>query len=502
MLRVLVRYERVAIATGCVVTAGLVMVATSTYGPGLTPDSLAYVSTAESLASGGGFRDHADQPLVLFPPLYPMLLAPGVWLGAGALSVVRGVNILCTVGVVVIGISIARRHISSPGLRLAALAGLVLAGPVLFVARYAWSEPPFLLLTLAAAYCLEQALFTDRRAWVVAGAGLVALACLSRYAGAALILGGTISLLFMRGPGRRRVVTIAAFTAVSGLPLGIWLLRNLAVAGSATGGRPSSSEGAASNVELALSGMGEWLVGDRVPRTVGASLMVAFLVAVAVLLSRSESRGLIPLAAMAGALVVGTVASASITAVDAFDDRLLSPFYVPLTILAFVLLDWWAESWNRFRVAALAGLWLLAVPMIDVVRQTVTARQVGAGGYAHRDWQESEVMRHLRGQALTAPLWTNAPAAVWFLLDGKEARLSPRHHAYRSPDTSTNDIANLGAVLEDGPVTLAWFDQRAEPYFLRPDEIAQLFEVQTLFTSQDGEILAIRSQQPARSEDR
>ena len=487
------RYERVAVGTGCLVTAGLVLVATSAYGPGLTPDSLSYVSTAKSVASGGGFRNHVDQPLVLFPPLYPLLLAPGMWLGAAALSVVRVVNIACTVGIVVVGFSIASRHISSPGLRLAALASLVLSGPVLFVARHAWSEPLFLLLTLAATYCLERALSEDGRPWVLAAAGLVALACLTRYAGVALILGGAISLLMTRCPIRRKGATAAAFIFVAGLPLGLWLVRNLVVAGSATGGRPSSSEDVATATGRALSGMGAWLVGDWVPRTLAAGLMVAFLLAVARLLVVSEHRSLVPLTTTTGALLVGSIVSASIAAVDDFDDRLLSPFYVPVAILAFVMLDRWAEAWKATWVLAIAGLWLLAVPMIEVAKETVEARQVGAGGYAHTDWQKSEVMQRLREDAVTTPLWTNAPAAVWFLLDGREARLSPRRHAYRSPDTPTNDLAYLEAALAHGPVTVAWFDQRAEPYFFRPDELALLFEVETLTSSRDGEIFAIRS---------
>ena len=486
------RDERVAVATGCLVSAGLVMVATSRYGPGLTPDSLAYVSAAESLALGQGFRDHEGRPLVLFPPLYPLVLAPGTWLGAAALSVVRAVNVACTVGIVVVGFSIARRHISSPGLRLAVLAAFVLSGPVLLVARHAWSEPLFLFLTLAATYCLERALSSDR-GWVVGSAGLVALACLTRYVGVALIAGGALSLLFKRGPRRRKMATVATFVLVSGLPLALWLVRNLVVAGSATGGRPSSSDNVATGIGRALSGMGTWLVGDWVPRTLGAGLMVAFLLGVARLLVVSDQRSLIPLTATTGALFLATIASAGITAVDVFDDRLLSPFYVPLVIFAFVVLDRWAEKWNGTVVLAVAGLWLLAVPTIDVASETVRARQAGAGGYAHRDWQESEVMQALREGTATTPLWTNAPAAVWFLLDGREARLSPRRHAYRSPDTPTNDLAQLEAVLAQGPVTLAWFDQRAEPYFLRPDELAELFDVETLTTSHDGQILAIRS---------
>ena len=54
---------------------GLVLLSTARYGAGLSPDSVAYLDVARSLASGKGFVSHTGEPLVWWPPLYPMLLA-------------------------------------------------------------------------------------------------------------------------------------------------------------------------------------------------------------------------------------------------------------------------------------------------------------------------------------------------------------------------------------------------------------------------------------------
>src|SRR5210317_553824 len=54
---------------------GLVLLATSLYGAGVSADAAKNLSTAASLLAGEGFYDHTGSPLVYWPPLYPMILA-------------------------------------------------------------------------------------------------------------------------------------------------------------------------------------------------------------------------------------------------------------------------------------------------------------------------------------------------------------------------------------------------------------------------------------------
>src|SRR5262245_63939659 len=53
----------------------LVLVMGARAGPGVTPDSVTYLSTAESLRADGSFRRYDGAPYVEFPPLYPLVLA-------------------------------------------------------------------------------------------------------------------------------------------------------------------------------------------------------------------------------------------------------------------------------------------------------------------------------------------------------------------------------------------------------------------------------------------
>src|SRR5512134_2711438 len=54
---------------------GLVLLATSLYGAGVSADAAKNLSTAESLLTGRGFFDHSGGPLIYWPPLYPLVLA-------------------------------------------------------------------------------------------------------------------------------------------------------------------------------------------------------------------------------------------------------------------------------------------------------------------------------------------------------------------------------------------------------------------------------------------
>ena len=55
--------------------AGIILLITSRYGAGLTPDSAAYISAARNLAEGNGFLTYNGLHLVVQPPLYSIILA-------------------------------------------------------------------------------------------------------------------------------------------------------------------------------------------------------------------------------------------------------------------------------------------------------------------------------------------------------------------------------------------------------------------------------------------
>src|SRR5512143_1786062 len=53
----------------------LILLTTSRYGAGVSSDAARNLSTADSLLAGKGFVDMVGAPFVLWPPLYPLVMA-------------------------------------------------------------------------------------------------------------------------------------------------------------------------------------------------------------------------------------------------------------------------------------------------------------------------------------------------------------------------------------------------------------------------------------------
>jgi 4-amino-4-deoxy-L-arabinose transferase-like glycosyltransferase len=198
----------------------------------LTPDSAEYLDLARSLADGRGYSD-ASGPHLRRPPGYPLLLVPGVALGApvawaAALQAALGA---CTVLLV---FTIARTLIGSGWALLPAI--LCTLDPVLV----AWTPRVMAeaALTFAVALALAAALsyVVRPRAPAAVAAGL-ALAGAAFMKPVALVLIPVLGVALAWGVARvgrsERLRHAAALLLAGLLPLAAWQLRNARAAGYA-----------------------------------------------------------------------------------------------------------------------------------------------------------------------------------------------------------------------------------------------------------------------------
>lgn len=109
---------------------------------GLTPDSVAYVAAARSLANGHGLTLPGGGPMIHFPPLYPALLAAaGLVAGVDPLVAATWLNVaLFGANVLLIG-GVLARTLRSPGLAVFGTFAALTTLPMLRVHSMAWSEP-------------------------------------------------------------------------------------------------------------------------------------------------------------------------------------------------------------------------------------------------------------------------------------------------------------------------------------------------------------------------
>jgi hypothetical protein len=130
--------DRTVVGACCAVAMLLAVVATWK-GPGLSPDSVVYLSTGVNLADEGELQNLSGTDLTLFPPGLPVVAAFGELVGLGGEQTLRIVSVASFGAMVALGNLLLRRAVP---LRGVVIGGTVLlaASPVLLgISKMAWT---------------------------------------------------------------------------------------------------------------------------------------------------------------------------------------------------------------------------------------------------------------------------------------------------------------------------------------------------------------------------
>ena len=412
-----------------------ILVRTATYGAGVNADSITFISTALNFLAGEGWRDLRGRPLTGWPPLFPLLLAAGGWVGIDPLAAGRWINAAAFGLTILAAGCYLRSHLRSQWLTLAATAIIAASLPLSNWAPQIRTEPLFVLFPLLA--LTQLASFLNRRTtaplwWA---AVFTALAALTRYPGVALIGTGVLILL----PIARRKQTLI-FGAISSVPLLAVLVRNWAAIGSltrATGDRYPSGQSLSAGLGQAVEVFRTWVIPPNAPDGVayllGLAVAAVVLASVAVILRTARIRSnngrndplrlgpVLPFGGFAVAYLVFLIVVVPFTVMQGVDSRYLLPIYVPLLLTAVFLLDRFlsikAAGWMgavRYGLASLVGLAILAhvgYSAHENLRVTAQAWRAGYGDTAY--WQQSETMKYLRDNPIEGRMYTNKKPLVW-----------------------------------------------------------------------------------------
>ena len=461
--------------------AGLLVVArTWEYGIGLSPDSVQYVAMARELATGNDtFAGEHLRPT--WPPLFTLVIAaPGLF-GVDPIAVAAVLNPAILVCICLVAGLWLYRRTHSGFVSVIVTATLAFSIPLTKVSSFVWTEPLFVLLTVCSLVKLDSHLRNDSLKALMLAALFAALACLTRYAGVAL-LAGTVLILLTK-PGMtlpKKIVQALSYSAIAVLPVSLWLLRNLLLLGTIAGGRTAGIWSFAENAERAVLVIGAWaLPWGRPDYDLG--LLVAGLLLIAVMAfalawgwSSSRTRSVqetlsclkladpfvrvvsvYAVAYIAFILVVSTAVR-----IDRIHDRLLAPAFVPLALLAgFVMARLIAMSRvDRGRLFGLAfAVVVILFALSHVAAYVPELRQAASNGhgYASRKWETSASISWAR-RTVDKRLLSNRADALYLLIPDVAAEWLPR-----------GDAQLPATVASIGDRRVIWFHGTRYPYDLR-----------------------------------
>ena len=446
-------------------TAVLMGVYATDWGPWVESDSVEYLESARNLASGRGLITERASgrivPLYSRPPFYPVLLALMIGLGIDPVVGARWLDVGLFVLVIALVVGATYRATGRPVVPVLCSLYLLSAPAVLDGFTGLMTEPVFLAI-VACQIVVLAAFLTTRRGWLlVLSSILAALSLMTRYAGAASLLVLALGILLW-GPGRlsRRILLSIGSMVLAVAPFLVWT-SYLARSGLTPGVYDLTLVDARQALVTARASLAtaywSWLpwlggvvLGDTSKALAFAGMIAAGGTTLAWLVRRrsaapdeaGRSRSVLILGVLAAAFSLGhtAVLAAAYLLVEfpkpAFYERVLLPSQVTF-VLSLVLLAWYALApYQNQRPAAI----LIALLIVPVVLGSVEATEgllsilhAEGRGYTGWQWRNRPILAALDEIPAGAPIISNDIDAIEFFL---------HRPAFRIPDLEEPVPAN------------------------------------------------------------
>jgi hypothetical protein len=439
-----------------IVAFALVLQITDPPAPGLDPDALAYMGSAQSFAQHGNFRtptarwwsSDSTAALAHFPPGFATALAVPVRLGMDPMQGARLVQALSAF-VIVTTLVLLVSEAAAP------VAGVLLATALFSMSSMhevhvsVLSEPLFLALLVLALFAMVR---RPEQPWL---AGLAAaLGTLTRYAGVSIVGAVALWSLARRGTLAMRLRRAALALLPTLVLQGLWFVRTERLRGvepirklSLYGNiGPALEQGATTLTWWLVPNPDEW--NEKLPHQQSAALAAGFVIVLIAAAGAwrlyrahrthdgSESRDELPdgvrLLAAAGLLIasyVGVLVASRLVADPniPFDERILAPvMLLGATIAATGIALWWRATASELPriaiVGALLGWW--AAASSHTYNEATWVLDHGSD-FASDQWRHSDLIDWARTEGAAYPLYTNWPVMSYFYLR-RPARDVPR----------------------------------------------------------------------------
>lgn len=494
---------------------GIIWLATSVYGPGVSGDSLRYLSVAQNICNGLGWVDYSMQPLLAWPPLYPLILAGGscnlgdVFVFGSWLNIfLFGVNIFLSA-------KLAEFILTdfAPAPFLVSL--IILSSPSLIRLHTSIAaDPLFLFFVLVFLLLSGKFLVLGKKRFLVSMLIVAAFAGILKYPGLAMALvGGIVTYRFFRQEKNNfYAISIGmGFSGLAILPLTIWVIfHNYLQYGSLFGARGNGS--AFDNLYITLEKILYWFFPYSIQQHLGVfwfTLIILFFVFAIVrpgfwytYARQLFSKSFFPVTLFFTIYFLMMIFLVSYAEhKDYRVDRLHIILLIPILLFLFELAYTVHLRWvfrpilsKEILIICFVLIWIVfpATNSIKYLRLSLAQGEISNNLYNTSTLNESDLVRYLQSTQFSYDdvIYSNHEGAAWFYL---------RRNVLSMPQMEINskNEVNLEQVLakyNDWPPSqgyIIWFDLDFKQHIVQPNNLKSLAKVQPVFVGKSGGVYKV-----------
>ena len=455
-------------------------------GIGVSPDSVTYISAARNLYAGRGLIGFDNQSMVVFPAFYSIFLATMIFITRLDPVIFGSVmnGLLFAILLYLCGAIMNGFYFFSRWYKRILLSCLVLSPCLLEIYSMLWTETLFILLLIFFMIAIRNYFQKHTTGSLIAVSVIVAFACVTRYAGVALMCtGGLLLILDGKIKSGKKIINVIIFSIISNSLLFLNIARNISVSGVATGVRQKGNTPLIQNIYYFGSILCDWL---PVPK----NNLTAFILTIAfiliclltfVLLFRNPVKGYSYESIASAICVVYTsfmLLSATVSRYEQFTNRLLSPLFIPLL---WSMSYWFPSFANKFTLIKRAGIIGLGLLLMAVFQNYQLAadyetydgvKDAGIPGYTEDPFPQLDIVVFMQKNnnifKRKYAVYSNAGDAFYFFT-GKPGQLLPQvvfpedvqkfydeNHLYVVwfNDVNNPDLLSLQNILANKKMTL------------------------------------------------
>lgn len=505
-------FKKIALGILGIIGTIIILLLTTPFGAGLTPDSVAYISAARNLSEGNGFLTYNGLHLVIQPPLYSILLAAIKKITSVDPQIAAGyVNALLFGTIIYLSGLILLRYLKSFALIILGTVSVLISYALVQASFMALSELLFIFLVLLFIYYFGKYQIKRDFISLFLFSIPVSLACLTRYTGVIIILTGVLCIVFFtENRKKEKYRHLVIFLLITVLPITLWIIRNYFISGTLTGLRAASSYTLFENISFFYYTVLSWYFPLNLA---GIYFVFIFLiVSTWILFGRTPAKfstgEIFKLIGPALIFVISyswiIIVSSTTTAYDKISDRLLSPIYIPLLFALFFIGDrilLWLRKYVHQRSVTLLFVTGIILLMIFPAKKTIQIGEqftdLSGWGFNSYEWRENKTIEYLNQHKLfekNYKFYSNEPEAV-YILTGLTTMCSPPKRFYNSPQLF-DLIGNPKESWEKGEdVCLIWLNNSTRNYLFTVNELQKNIKMTEVVHLKDGEIYTFSIQQ-------